>query len=62
MNAYRFAREQRKPIATFADDGRPETSGNWLISHERLLTDRVFPTSPDYGAFDIWLRQLSSSI
>lgn len=62
MNAYKFAREQRKPVATFADDGRPDTSGNKLISQVRMLADAVFPTSPDYAAFEIWLRQLSSSI
>lgn len=62
MNAYNFAREQRKPVATFADDGTPETSGNKLISGERLLTDSVFPIGRDDGAFATWLRQLCSSI
>jgi DNA protecting protein DprA len=61
MNAYNFAREQRKPVATFADDGSPATSGNKLISEERLLTDSVFPMRRDDSAFETWLRQLSSS-
>lgn len=62
MNAYRFAREQRKPVATFADDGQPETTGNKLISQEKMLADAVFPTTPDHAAFKIWLQRLSSSI
>ena len=31
MNAYRFALEQRKPVATFKDDGTKRTSGNGQI-------------------------------
>jgi DNA processing protein len=62
MNAYNFAREQRKPVATFAHDEKPGTSGNKLISGERLLTDSVFPMGRDDGAFETWLRQLCSSI
>jgi len=62
MNAYKFAREQRKPVATFVDDGKPGTSGNKLISRERLLMDPVFPTNGGDVEFEIWLRQLSSSI
>ena len=31
MNAYRFAIEQRKPVATFSPDGMERTSGNALI-------------------------------
>ena len=32
MNAYRFALEQRKPVATFTSNGEPRTSGNKLIA------------------------------
>lgn len=32
MNAYRFAMEQKKPVATFRSDGTHETSGNDLIA------------------------------
>jgi predicted Rossmann fold nucleotide-binding protein DprA/Smf involved in DNA uptake len=32
MNAYRFASEQHKPIATFAGDGTNRTSGNEQIA------------------------------
>lgn len=31
MNAFRFAMEQKKPVATFEHDGTPDTSGNDLI-------------------------------
>jgi DNA protecting protein DprA len=62
MNAYRFAREQRKPVATFVENGMPDTSGNKLIAQERLLTDAVFPIQSNPAAFESWLQQLSSSI
>jgi DNA processing protein len=32
MNAYRFGIEQKKPVATFKNDGKPDTSGNELIA------------------------------
>src|SRR6185503_14852705 len=32
MNAYRFALDQKKPVATFAPDGSADTSGNALIA------------------------------
>ncbi len=32
MNAYRFAMEQKKPVATFRADGSTDTSGNDLIA------------------------------
>jgi DNA processing protein len=60
MNAYRFAREQRKPLATFADDGTPETSGNKLISQERELGDALFPARVDAEAYRRWVQSLSS--
>ncbi len=57
MNAYRFAVEQKKPIATFRDDGSKETSGNRQISQEN---NRTF-VGGDRGAFCQWLLELSSS-
>lgn len=60
MNAYRFGREQKKPIATFEDDLSSATSGNRLISDdsENGLTE-VFQTtvsrSSDYHS---WLSRL----
>ena len=61
MNAYRFAREQRKPVATFADDGMPDTSGNRLISHERRPEDEMFADKPELDSYSRWLQRLSSS-
>jgi predicted Rossmann fold nucleotide-binding protein DprA/Smf involved in DNA uptake len=62
MNAYRFALEQRKPIATFAADSTPDTSGNALIAAKRRPRDAVFPSDcPDPEAYQGWLLQLSSS-
>jgi DNA protecting protein DprA len=46
MNAFRFAREQKKPVATFLSDGSPETSGNQQIEWAKNLSDAVFPPSP----------------
>ncbi len=60
MNAYNFAREQRKPVATFRDDGSPATSGNKLILGERSLMDSVFPVESDADAYQTWLQQLCS--
>ena len=59
MNAFRFAKEQRKPVATFAPDGDDATSGNAEIldSHGTAFpADRI-----DTEAWDRWLRSLSSS-
>ena len=58
MNAYRFAIEQKKPVATFKADQTPDTSGNELIagSAEKVRAT-VLQTNggPDWTA---WLRTL----
>lgn len=61
MNAYRFAIEQRKPVATFLSDGTADTSGNKSIAEKRRESDAVFPLSSDQQEFERWLRRLSSS-
>ena len=61
MNSYRFAREQHKPVATFADDGTPDTSGNNLISEEKKPGDEIFPTDVDSPSYEQWLQRLCSS-
>jgi DNA processing protein len=74
MNAYRFALEQHKPVATFAPNGEPRTSGNELIARggaERARAPArrrpqapaaVFEANkPDPPAWDAWLQRLSSS-
>ncbi len=63
MNAFRFAIEQKKPIATFAADGTDDCSGNALIEHETSVPVSTFPIDPDHSRdFEPWLRTLSSSI
>jgi DNA protecting protein DprA len=59
MNAFRFAVEQKKPVATFEADGTEDTSGNRLISREAWT--KTFPREPSPEAYEEWLRQLSSS-
>jgi DNA protecting protein DprA len=61
MNAYRFAREQRKPIATFSEDGTAETTGNLQIAREQKAGDEIFPTAADIKGYERWLQKLSSS-
>ena len=77
MNAYRFALEQRKPIATFAADGKPDTSGNSAMTNPpaRNATGnrpasslgpppaaQTFTSArADREAYRRWLRSLSSS-
>lgn len=63
MNAYRFALEQKKPIATFAGDDSPATSGNEAISRDRIGSVTTFPaTGEAHEDWGEWLRKLSSSI
>src|SRR5207249_5017810 len=62
MNAYRFAKEQRKPIATFSGNGSPETSGNQLIEQQLKPGSIVFQAANAEGeVFRQWLHPLSSS-
>jgi hypothetical protein len=62
MNAYRFALEQDKPVATFAANGTEDTSGNALITEKRQDRDAIFSTSePDEAGYRQWLQRLSSS-
>jgi DNA processing protein len=77
MNAYRFALEQRKPVATFACNGKSDTSGNAAMSNPTTKAtqrrERAAPEPPppaetfssektDREAYRRWLRSLSSSI
>jgi DNA processing protein len=62
MNAYRFALEQRKPVATFSADETDSTSGNRLML-EAEPAAKAFPSDrDDEEAWKEWLRGLSSSI
>ncbi len=58
MNAYRFAIEQGKPVATFSADDSADTSGNSKISE--YSNAEVLKSEPE--AFERWLKKLSSSI
>lgn len=61
MNAYRFAQEQHKPVATFESDGSDQTSGNRIV--EGMHFFGTFPAErADEDAWGQWLRELSSSI
>lgn len=61
MNAYRFARDQRKPVATFVDDGADDTSGNRLIANAHVTGDSLFSTLGNTLEYDEWLQRVSSS-
>jgi DNA processing protein len=67
MNAYRFAREQHKPIATFEPDSTEATSGNQQIkemvaARDLLGSNRVLSRARSAEEYKEWLRALSSSI
>ena len=57
-NAYRFAIEQKKPIATFGGDGSSDTSGNELIAGSAAKVRSTVLDSGGSGAWERWLREL----
>jgi DNA processing protein len=66
MNAYRFALEDKKPVATFKADASSDLSGNELIESKltsELVADRgrVFPLTSSDEEYQSWLRTLSCS-
>ena len=50
------AREQKKPVATCATDGRNDTSGNAKIGDELRQADAVFTTGTAEQEFLDWLQ------
>ncbi len=60
MNAYRFGRDQRKPVATFRADGSKETSGNVVIERDNRTGGMAFEMSGNAARYEAWLQQLSS--
>lgn len=60
MNAYRFGREQKKPVATFNADGSEETSGNALIAEDRRTGACAFESTCNESSYELWLQGLSS--
>lgn len=59
MHAYRFARNQGKPIATFCDDGTDDTTGNREISDDLEANAETFNLTKGDSQFAHWFRTLS---
>lgn len=62
MNAYRFGRDQKKPVATFRADGSTYTTGNSVITDNTGARDVTFEVTADGSAYEAWLDGLSSWI
>ena len=62
MNAYRFAREQRKPVATFRSDGSTDTTGNAEIANDSRTGGVAFDLQANNSQYEKWITELSSSI
>ena len=62
MNAYRFGREQKKPVATFRSDGSMDTTGNAEISEKNRARDVTFDVTANGSTYEAWLNELSSWI
>ncbi|MXZ55570.1 MAG: hypothetical protein F4227_03290 [Gammaproteobacteria bacterium] len=60
MNAYKFGREQRKPVSTFKSDGTKETTGNALIAGDNRTGAFAFESTQDGMSYEAWLQKLSS--
>ena len=60
MNAYRFAREQRKLVAAFSNDGSRDTTGNAVIGDDVRTGGYVLETSSRESEYEAWLQKLSS--
>jgi len=62
MNAFRFALEQKKPVATFADDATEDTTGNREIALAANARSIVFSSDrEDRDGWIAWLQKLSFS-
>lgn len=61
MNAFRFALEQRKPIATFEPDGGEDTSGNDEIRDSSTGVTVTLPMVRRTQDYRQWLHELCSS-
>lgn len=59
MNAYRFAREQRKPVATFTSDGSRGTAGNVIVENDARTGGFVFRSTGEESEYEAWLQKLS---
>jgi DNA processing protein len=62
MNAYRFALEQKKHVATFEHDGVEDTSGNELITRAEAGLEDAIPRGEGFDDASLrWLEKLASS-
>jgi len=62
MNAYRFAREQRKPVAAFVHDESEETTGNAVIENDARTGGFGLASTCEESEYEAWLRTLCSWI
>ena len=60
MNAFRFAREQKKPVASFASDGSKDTAGNAAIAGDSRTGGVSFSLTAGASEYETWLDALSS--
>lgn len=60
MNAYRFGREQKKPVATFMPDDTEDTTGNDVIANDNRTRAFAFDSTCTGSDYEVWLRKLSS--
>ena len=60
MNAYRFAREQKKPVAAFGSDGSRDTAGNATIGNDSRTGGFVLGSRGQESEYESWLQKLSS--
>ena len=60
MNAYRFACEQRKAVATFRPDGSKDTTGNAVIGQDSRAGYGAFEATASQPHYETWLDGLSS--
>ena len=60
MNAYRFGREQRKPVAAFRHDGSSETTGNAAIENDARTGRFGLEATCRESEYEAWLRTLCS--
>jgi DNA processing protein len=58
MNAYRFAMEQKKPVATFQSDGTTSTSGNDLIGGSAEKVNSTVLPYEKSQEWEAWLQKL----
>ena len=59
MNAYRFGREQGKPVAVFEPDDLQDTGGNALIKNDKKTGQFSFNLNSNPSEYSEWLQRFS---